>query len=80
MRVGWITPRSRPFCDRCTRLRLDARGRVLRCLMDPVRFDLAGLLETTCESHVRRGLHAYVSGKVVSSAMDSSLPMVSVGG
>ena len=80
VRVGWITPRSRPFCDRCSRVRLDARGRVRRCLMDPARFDLAGLLETTSESDVRRRLHAYLDGKVASSVMESNLPMVSMGG
>ncbi len=80
VRVGWITPRSRPFCDSCSRLRLDARGRVRRCLMDPVRFDLAGLLETTIEPEVRSRLHAYLAGKTASSAMESDLPMVSMGG
>jgi cyclic pyranopterin phosphate synthase len=78
--VRWITPRSRPFCDSCSRLRLDARGRVRRCLMDPVRFDLAGLLETTIEPEVRSRLHAYLAGKTASSAMESDLPMVSMGG
>jgi cyclic pyranopterin phosphate synthase len=80
VRVGWITPVSRRFCDSCSRLRLDSRGWVRRCLMDPVRFDLVGLLETEVESEVRRRLHAYLAGKVASSAMESNLPMVSMGG
>lgn len=80
VQVGWITPRSHPFCERCSRLRLDARGWMRRCLMDPVRFDVAGLLGTQSESQVRRRLHGYLAGKVASSAMESNLPMVSVGG
>jgi cyclic pyranopterin phosphate synthase len=78
--VGWITPRSRPFCDACARLRLDAKGRVRRCLMDPVRFNLAELLETTDGTEVGRRLREYLAGKVASSAMESNLPMVSMGG
>ncbi len=80
VRVGWITPRSRPFCNSCSRLRLDARGRVRRCLMDPVRFDLAGLFQTTRESEVRRRLRAYLENKIPSESMESTLPMVSMGG
>jgi cyclic pyranopterin phosphate synthase len=80
VRVGWITPRSQPFCDSCSRLRLDARGRVRRCLMDPVPFDLVGLLQTTRESEVRRRLRVYLGNKIPSESMESTLPMVSMGG
>lgn len=80
VRVGWITPRSLPFCTSCSRLRVDARGRVRRCLMDPVWFDLAGSLRTKRESEVRRRLRAYLANKVPSAAMESTLPMVSMGG
>lgn len=80
VRVGWITPRSRPFCSHCSRLRLDARGRLRRCLMDPARFDLAGGLETSDDTEARRRLRVYLQGKVASPAMESSLPMVSMGG
>jgi hypothetical protein len=48
--------------------------------MDPAQLDLAGLLETTVESEVRLRLHAYLAGKGASSAMESDLPMVSMGG
>lgn len=80
VRVGWITPRSQPFCDSCSRIRLDSRGWVRRCLMDPTRFDLAGLLQTAAESEVRRRFRGYLAEKGPASAMESTLPMASMGG
>jgi cyclic pyranopterin phosphate synthase len=32
--VGFINPRSRPFCDQCNRLRIAADGAIYPCLMD----------------------------------------------
>ncbi len=32
--VGFINPRSRPFCDQCNRLRIAADGAIFPCLMD----------------------------------------------
>jgi cyclic pyranopterin phosphate synthase len=43
LKTGWIAPRSHPFCGNCRRLRLDCRGRLRRCLMDPQTLDLARL-------------------------------------
>ena len=79
VRVGWITPRSHPFCSACNRIRLDARGMLRRCLMDPRTLSLPALL-------LRRGpgaagaLAEYLAGKRSPGAMASDLPMVSVGG
>ena len=79
VRVGWITPRSHPFCGACNRLRLDARGMLRRCLMDPRTLSLPALRQ-------RRGpgaadaLAEYLAGKRPPGAMASDLPMVSVGG
>ncbi|MEM9882127.1 MAG: radical SAM protein [Planctomycetota bacterium] len=39
--VGFVTPMSRHFCDRCDRLRLTADGAVYPCLMDETRGNLA---------------------------------------
>ncbi len=78
--VGWITPRSEPFCAGCRRIRLDARGVLRRCLMDPTPFPLAGRLATREDGEVRRGLRRYLDGKREAPGMDLPLPMVSVGG
>ena len=41
--VGFITPVSSRFCDRCDRLRLDSSGRLFACLRDEEGVDLAAL-------------------------------------
>jgi cyclic pyranopterin phosphate synthase len=78
--VGWITPRSHPFCSRCDRLRMDARGRIRRCLMDPVQLDLSCLLKSMDNSAARREFEFYISGKVPPRSMDSALAMSQIGG
>ena len=42
--LGLIAPMSEPFCDRCNRLRLTARGEVRSCLFSPANVDLMPLL------------------------------------
>ena len=42
--LGLIAAMSDPFCDRCNRLRLSARGRVRSCLFAPPALDLMPLL------------------------------------
>jgi cyclic pyranopterin phosphate synthase len=78
--VGWITPRSHPFCAQCDRLRMDARGRLRRCLMDPEQFDLARLLHSVDPTAAKREFDIYASGKVPPLAMDSSFAMSQIGG
>jgi cyclic pyranopterin phosphate synthase len=78
--VGWITPRSHPFCARCDRLRMDARGRLRRCLMDPEQLDLARLLHSTDPAVARREFDIYAAGKVPPRAMDSAFAMSQIGG
>jgi cyclic pyranopterin phosphate synthase len=78
--VGWITPRSHPFCDQCERVRLDARGRLRRCLMDPTTLDLAALRRQAGDAAALEAFHAYVERKRPPSAMDSALAMSLIGG
>jgi cyclic pyranopterin phosphate synthase len=78
--VGWITPRSHPFCSRCDRLRMDARGRVRRCLMDPGQLDLARLLDSLGPNTAKSEFDAYAAGKVAPRAMDSAYAMSQIGG
>ena len=42
--VGFINPVTRPFCDRCDRLRLTADGQVRNCLFSTVEWDARRLL------------------------------------
>lgn len=80
LEVGWILPVSRPFCASCDRLRLDARGRLRRCLMDPQRLELARILADSGEAAARQALDDYLAGKRPPTAMDSRLPMAQLGG
>lgn len=76
--VGWITPLSHPFCGDCNRLRLDARGRLRRCLMDPLALDLAKVM--TGGSGSTTVLAEYLAGKHPPREMAIRLPMAAVGG
>jgi GTP 3',8-cyclase len=80
VKVGWITPRSHPFCANCERLRMDARGQLRRCLMDPVTFDLPRVLATMDTLAARQEFQSYVAGKFPPQAMDSSFAMSQIGG
>lgn len=78
--VGWITPRSHPFCSSCDRLRMDARGHIRRCLMDPAQLDLASVLCTEPPLAATQIFKNYMARKVAPRAMDSSMAMSQIGG
>jgi cyclic pyranopterin phosphate synthase len=80
LQVGWIAPRSQPFCDRCDRLRLDARGRVHRCLMDQRFLELETLLGEHGSDAADRALCAYLAGKAAPEHMDKADAMILIGG
>ncbi len=77
--VGWITPRSQPFCESCDRLRVDARGRLYRCLMDPQYFDLGAVLHRG-DSTAEEQLAVYLAAKVAPQAMEQASAMSLIGG
>jgi cyclic pyranopterin phosphate synthase len=77
--VGWITPRSRPFCEACDRLRLDARGRLRRCLMDPLSLPLIELLARG-DDVARAVLVPYLAGKRLPAEMETRQSMHALGG
>jgi len=78
--VGWIMPRSHPFCRNCERLRLDARGRLYRCLMDPKFFDLDDSLRQYGEPTTEEGLLLYLEQKTPPLLMDNPSAMSLIGG
>ena len=77
--AGWIDPVSHSFCDDCDRLRLDARGRLRRCLMDDHAFPLVDLLRRG-EADVAAAAASYVAGKQPPTAMTIGSTMASIGG
>jgi cyclic pyranopterin phosphate synthase len=78
--VGWITPRSHPFCSSCERLRMDGRGKIRRCLMDPTTFDLPRRLKILNGLAVQREFQAYIAGKSAPRSMDNAFAMSQIGG
>lgn len=80
LNVGWIAPRSHPFCGACERIRLDSRGRLRRCLMDPTTLDLVSVRRTQDEDAAANALYRYMSGKHAPSGMDSESTMSQIGG
>lgn len=77
--AGWIDPVSDSFCDDCDRLRLDARGRLRRCLMDERLFPLVDLLRRG-EEALEEAAAGYVSRKQPPAAMSMPATMASIGG
>jgi cyclic pyranopterin phosphate synthase len=80
IRVGWITSVSEPFCGRCNRLRLDARGMLRRCLMDDRSLPLVRMLEEGAGPELRRLVVSYVDAKHPPDSMDTPLTMNALGG
>lgn len=78
--VGWISPRSHPFCKSCDRLRMDARGRIRRCLMDPAQLDFTRLMDGTDDSSTMEAVAAYIGRKIPPQTMDHALAMSQIGG
>ncbi len=78
--VGWITPVSHAFCTSCNRLRLDARGRVRRCLMDPSPLPLVDLLRRESSDVVEDRLREYLAGKRPPMDMAIRTSMNAIGG
>ncbi len=80
LRVGWISPLSHPFCDSCERLRMDAQGRVRRCLMDPHIVDIPALRHLHGDPAALHAFLAYLGGKHSPAGMDSDAAMNQIGG
>ena len=79
LEAGWIDPVSHSFCDDCDRLRLDARGRLRRCLMDEQLFPLVDLLRRG-EEAVAEAAAAYMARKQPPTGMTTGAAMASIGG
>lgn len=79
IKVGWIAPRSKPFCEACERLRMDSRGRLRRCLMDPVTLDVPKLRKMSSAAAIEE-FRSYMAGKHPPLEMDTDATMNQIGG
>jgi len=48
--IGFITPRSQPFCKNCNRLRLTADGRLKPCLASNIKIDIKNPLRNKADA------------------------------
>ena len=80
--VGVIAPTTRPFCDRCRRIRITSRGQIVACVHDGASFDLSRYWSGT-------SLQVEDADDVLSRAIDTkpivgprkqALTMVTLGG
>jgi cyclic pyranopterin phosphate synthase len=81
--VGWITPVTAPFCGGCDRLRVDAGGRLRRCLMDPRTWPLAERLESDGAAEggaVVEEVRRFLGGKAPPRGMTAPCTMDLTGG
>ncbi len=80
--IGIIAPTTRPFCDRCRRLRVTSRGAIVACVHDSKRFDLSAHWNgrTLDISRADAILHAAVRGKPAVGPGGQLLSMLSLGG
>lgn len=78
--VGWIAPRTSPFCASCERLRMNSLGQLRRCLMDSEILDLADIRRKKGNDGAEDAFRCYVADKHAPAQMDSEWPMNQVGG
>jgi cyclic pyranopterin phosphate synthase len=71
-RVGFINPVTRPFCDRCDRLRLTADGQFRNCLFSTTEWDVKALLRGGgSDAEIAALLRACVAAKKAAHGIDT---------
>jgi cyclic pyranopterin phosphate synthase len=78
--TGWIEPVSHSFCGGCRRLRLDPRGHLRRCLMDPEPFSLLERLEAGEDAALEEDVDRFVAGKRPPLSFETPRSMAAIGG
>jgi GTP 3',8-cyclase len=78
--TGWIEPVSHSFCGGCRRLRLDPRGDLRRCLMDPEPFELLERLEAGEDAGLEEELDRFLEGKRPPLSFETPRSMALIGG
>jgi cyclic pyranopterin phosphate synthase len=78
--VGFISPRSEPFCGACRRLRLTATGLLIGCLARPEAVPLAPLLRSLDPEAIGRAVEHALGAKRLDDRFLQPLPMVALGG
>jgi cyclic pyranopterin phosphate synthase len=73
-KLGFISPLSHHFCDRCNRLRLTSEGMLRACLLHDAETDLRSLLRQGCtDAEIRAALLSAVRSKPQGHRMEERL-------
>lgn len=80
--IGIIAPTTKPFCERCRRMRVTSHGLMIACLHDNRSFDITRFWngETFDEQGADAVLHEAVSNKPEKGTPRQTLTMLSIGG
>ena len=78
--TGWIEPVSHSFCGGCSRLRLDARGDLRRCLMDAKSYPLLDRLEEGDDESLVENVERFLAGKRPPVSFETPRSMAAIGG
>lgn len=80
--IGIIASSTRPFCNRCRRIRLTAHGALVACVHDNHRFDLADCWEgqRLDKRRVNEILKRAIRDKPTTGSRSQSLTMIALGG
>ncbi len=80
--IGVIASTTRPFCSRCRRLRITARGEILSCLFDTAGSSLSAAWHghSLDEEAADRILQAAVIAKPQMGRRTQHTPMIAIGG
>lgn len=80
--VGIVASTTRPFCDRCRRIRVTSRGALVACVHDDRKADLIHCWDgqTLDQAMADAVLDATVSNKPKKGSRSQSLSMMAIGG
>ncbi|MDJ0763962.1 MAG: GTP 3',8-cyclase MoaA [Myxococcota bacterium] len=81
VRVGFISPRSHPFCDGCNKLRLTPNGKLKACLSSELNVDLRYILRRPhCDADIARAMSKAIALKPATGPWTACAEMWRVGG
>jgi len=81
VKIGFITPISKPFCGRCDKLRLKANGELLACLYSKEALNLKKLIRSGfSDEEIAMSIVAFVQKADFSQSHKSLSTMVQIGG
>jgi cyclic pyranopterin phosphate synthase len=79
--IGFISPRSRPFCSGCNKLRLTPHGQMRACLASNVHVDMRAIVRRPhTDDDMRRAIRTATSLKPIAGPWNAEAEMWRVGG